>query len=161
MIVVCNTSPLTNLAAIGQFDLLQALFDEVYIPAGVVGELSAGEGNWPGAAEVKAAGWVHVKQVSNRLLVDALRLDLDLGEAEAIVLALETRAHLVLLDELAGRHAAQHFKLRVMGVVGLLVRAKQMKIIAQVRPHLDALRRQAGFYLSQPVYDYALQLAAE
>ena len=40
MIVVSNTSPLTNLAAIGQFDLLHQLFGELYLPLGVINELS-------------------------------------------------------------------------------------------------------------------------
>jgi predicted nucleic acid-binding protein len=41
MIVVSNTSPITNLAAIGQFNLLQALFDEIYVAESVVAELSS------------------------------------------------------------------------------------------------------------------------
>ncbi len=84
MIVVCNTSPLTNLAAIGQFNLLQTLFNEVYVPAGIVNELSAGGRDWPGAIETETADWVHIKQVSDRFLVDALRLDLDLGEVKQL-----------------------------------------------------------------------------
>jgi hypothetical protein len=161
MIVVSNTSPLTNLAAIGQFSLLQALFSEIYIPTAVVSELSAGGNNWPGATEVKNATWVHVKSVSNQPLVDALRLDLDWGESEAIALALELKADLVLLDEQTGRYAAQHFNLKVMGVVGLLVRAKKLGLIAEVRPLLEALRQQAGFYLGEPVYQHTLKLAGE
>lgn len=120
-----------------------------------------GGGNWPGAVEVERASWVHVEPVSDRPLVDALRLDLDPGEAETIALALDLGADLVLLDEQAGRYAAQHFRLRVMGVVGLLVRAKRLGLVAEVRPYLDALRRQAGFYLSESVYQHALQLAHE
>jgi hypothetical protein len=65
MIVVSNTSPLTNLAAIGQFNLLQALFSEIYIPTAVESELSAGGNIWPGTIEVKNAAWVQVKLVSN------------------------------------------------------------------------------------------------
>ncbi len=110
---------------------------------------------------MSGAEWVRVKSASNRPLVDALRLDLDFGEAESIALALELKADLVLLDEQAGRYAAQHFSLRVMGVVGLLVRAKKLGLIAEVRSHLDALRQQAGFYLHEAVYQHALQLAGE
>ena len=161
MIVVSNTSPLTNLAAIGQLNLLQALFGEIHVPMGVVNELTSGGRNWPGAIEVETAEWVHVKQVSNRLLVDALRLDLDFGESETIVLALDLQADLVLLDELTERYAPRHFDLKVMGVVGLLIRAKNIGLIPEVRPHLDALRQQAGFYLSGPVYQHALRLAGE
>lgn len=161
MIVVSNTSPLTNLAAIGQFDLLHKLFGELYLPLGVVTELSFGGTQWPGASEVAAANWVHSKPVRNRVVVDALRLDLDLGEAETIALALEMKATLVLLDEQAGRNAAHYFGLKVMGVVGILGRAKKLELIPELRPVLDALRYQAGFYVSEAVYQYGLQLGGE
>lgn len=161
MIVVSNTSPLTNLAAIRQFQLLPALFGQLFIPPQVVNELSFGGSNWPGAAEVAEANWIQITPVSNRPLVDALRLDLDFGEAETIGLALELQADLVLLDEQAGRYAAQHFNLRVMGVVGVLVRAKKLELITEVRSHLDGLRQQAGFYLNESVYQHALKLSDE
>ena len=161
MIVVSNTSPLTNLAAIGQFDLLHKLFGELYLPLGVVDELSFGGTKWPGASEVEAADWIHSKPVRNRAVVDALRLDLDLGEAETIALALEMQATLVLLDEQPGRNAAYYFNLKVMGVVGILLQAKKLKLIRALRPVLDALRYQAGFYVSEAVYQRALQRAGE
>jgi uncharacterized protein len=161
MIVVSNTSPLTNLAAIGQFSLLQVLFDEIYIAEGVVAEISSQGSKWPGAAEVEVAHWIHVEQVSNKSLVDALRLDLDFGEAETIALAIQLQADLVLLDEQTGRRAAQYLNLMVMGVVGFLVRAKKLSLLDEVHSHLDNLRQYAGFYLSQSVYEHALQLADE
>jgi predicted nucleic acid-binding protein len=161
MIVVSNTSPLTNLAAIGQFNLLQALFDEIYVAESVVAELSPQGSTWPGAAELEEAHWIHVERVNNKSLVDALRLDLDFGEAETIALAIQLQADLVLLDEQTGRRAAQYLNLVVMGVVGLLIRAKKLGFLDEVRPHLDNLREHAGFYLSQSVYEHALQLTDE
>jgi predicted nucleic acid-binding protein len=161
VIVVSNTSPLTNLAAIGQFNLLQALFDEIYVAEGVVAELSAPGNTWPGAVEVEKAHWIRVEQVNNRSLVDALRLDLDFGEAETIALAIQLQAGLVLLDEHTGRRAAQYLNLTVMGVVGLFMRSKKLGLLDEVRPQLDNLREHAGFYLSQSVYEHALQLADE
>ncbi len=161
LIVVSNTSPLTNLAAIGQFDLLRVLFERVHVPGGVVDELAHGDVAWPGLTEVQQASWVEVHAISDKVLADALRLDLDRGEAETIVLALELGADLVLLDELAGRHAAQHLGLKVMGVAGLLLRAKALGSVKAIHPLLDRLREQAGFYLSQPVYERILGLADE
>ena len=161
LIVVSNTSPLTNLAAIGQFELLRVLFGRVYVPGAVVDELAHGGIVWPGLTEVKAASWVQVHAISDEQLVDALRLDLDRGEAETIVSALELGVDLVLLDELAGRHAAQHLGLKVMGVAGLLLRAKNLGSVKTVRPLLDSLREQAGFYLSQAVCERILRLAGE
>jgi hypothetical protein len=161
MIVASNTSPLTNLAAIGQFDLLHQLYGEVHIAEGVWQELNAKGQRWPGRDEVAAAGWVERHSVQNQTLVTALRRDLHKGEAETVALALELGADLVLLDEREGRHAAQRLELRVVGVVGLLLEAKSQRAVETIRPHLDALRRKAGFYLADGVYHYALALAGE
>jgi predicted nucleic acid-binding protein len=161
MIVVCNTSPLTNLAAIGQFSLLQQLYTRLHIADGVWEELNAGGQHWPGRDQVAAAEWIEQHSVQNQDLVTALRRDLDKGEAETIALALELGADLVLLDEREGRHAAQRLDLRVSGVVGLLLEGKSRGAVTAVRPHLDALRHRAGFYLGEPVYRTALSLAGE
>ena len=58
MIVVANTSPLTNLAAIGQFDLLRRPYGQVHIAQGVCQELNAGGRRWPGHDEVAQADWI-------------------------------------------------------------------------------------------------------
>jgi len=161
MIVVSNTSPLTNLAAIGQFDILRHLYAELHIAPGVWEELSAGGKRWPGCDEVVVANWIESHPVQNQALVMALRRDLDRGEAETIALALELEATLVLLDEKEGRHAAQRLGLQVVGTVGVLLEAKAKGLIGAIRPHLDALRQMAGFYLASSVYQYALTLANE
>ncbi len=161
MIVVSNTSPLTNLAAIGQFDLLRQLYSEVHIPHAVWEELNAEGLQWPGSESVATAGWVECRAVDNKPLVTALRRDLDRGEAESIALALELKADLVLMDEREGRHAAQRMGLRVVGVVGVLLEAKAKGAIDAVRPQLNGLRQKAGFYLGEGVYQRALVLAGE
>jgi len=161
MIVVGNTSPLTNLAAIGLFDLLCRLYGRLHITEGVWEELNAGGRHWPGRDEVAGADWVERHVVQNQALVTALQRDLDRGEAETVALALEIDAQLVLLDEREGRRAAQRLGLQVVGVVGILLEAKARGAIKAVRPHLDALRQTAGFYLDDQVYHRALSLAEE
>lgn len=94
MIVVSNTSPLTNLAAIPQFHLLSRLYGEVHIPDGVWEELNWGGKRWPGSAEVASASWVYRHSVQQEALVITLMRDLDRGEAESIALALELKADL-------------------------------------------------------------------
>lgn len=161
MIVVSNTSPLTNLAAIGQFDLLHKLYDKIYIAQAVWEELNARGQRWPGCDEVAAADWIDRHTVQNKTLVTALQRDLDAGEAESIALALELEADLILLDEREGRHAAQRMGLRVVGVVGVLLEAKANDAVGAIRPLLDGLRQTAGFYLSESLYEHALTLADE
>lgn len=161
MIVVSNTSPLTNLAAIGQFAVLHRLYGQVHIAHGVWQELNADGKRWPGCAEVSQANWIEQHTVQNQDLVTALRRDLDRGEAETIALALQLGADLVLLDEREGRHAAQRLGLHVVRVVGILLEAKARNVIHLLRPHLDALRQEAGFYVDASLYQRVLALANE
>ena len=161
MIVVSNTSPLTNLAAIGQFDLLQSLHKSIHIAQGVWDELNHEEKKWPGSYEVSQATWIERHSVENKALVTALENDLDLGESETIALALELQADLVLLDEKEGRRMAKRLELPVMGVVGILLEAKAIKLVDRVLPHLDDLRNKAGFYLSEPLYQSILLTSGE
>ena len=125
MVVISNTSPLTNLAAIGQFDLLRSLYGQLRIAEAVWDELNAEDRAWPGCAEVAAAHWIERRAVQNRSLVMALRERLDPGEAETIALAVEVPPLLVLMDEKEGRRSAQRFGLKTVGVVGVLIEAKR------------------------------------
>ena len=148
---ISNTSPLTNLAAIGQFDLLRQLYGRLLIAEAVWDELNAEGRAWPGRVEVAAADWIERRAAQNRPLVTALRERLDPGEAETIALAVERSAPFVLMDEKEGRHAARRFGLKTVGVVGVLLEAKARGLIAEVGPPLERLRQEAGFYLSDRV----------
>jgi predicted nucleic acid-binding protein len=161
MIVVSNTSPLTNLAAIGQLGLLSLLFEHIHIPDAVWKELHAGNVTWPGREDVDAATWITRDRVPASHLLSELMADLGPGESEAIVLALDLKADLVLLDEKEGRRKAQRVGLRVMGVGGVLLAAKAQHHLAEVRPCLDNLRQRAGFYLGERVYQALLAAAGE
>lgn len=160
MKVVSNTSPLTNLAAIGQFRLLKSFFGEIHIAKGVWDELNSGGLARPGSRETEAADWVQIHRVADQPLVRALRRDLDRGESETIALAIELEADLVLIDEREGRHAAHRLGLTPLGVLGLLLRGKQLDLLGQVAPHLAALR-QNGFYISESLYQRVLTAARE
>jgi len=117
--------------------------------------------HWPGYAEVATADWIQRHIVQNQFLVYTLRRDLDREESESIALALELGADMLLLDEREGRHAAQRLGVKVVGVVGVLLEAKSHGVIPSLRPHLDALRQNAGFYLKESLYQSVLVLANE
>lgn len=86
MKVVSNASPLINLAAIGELDLLRRLYGRVSVPAAVWGEVVRRGAGKPGSRAVRRASWVRVETVRDRALVEMLLEDLDLGEADSIVL---------------------------------------------------------------------------
>ena len=161
MIVVCDTSAITNLAAVEHLHLLEALYDEVIIPEAVFRELVDAPQPVPGASEAEDFGWIKVKAVTNTELVEQLGNSLDAGEAEAIALAVELRAGLLVLDERTGHWIATNLKLRVIGILGVLLAAKANGLIPAVQPLLDRLIGQAGFWVSRAVYRRVLQLAQE
>lgn len=165
MLVISDTSPITNLAAVGQLDLLRALYGQITIPEEVRDELVVGgSGNNPGASEVLSEPWFVIARV------DAQRRDqlaqaypaLDIGEVAALALqTVERSADLVLLDDKATRTAAATLNLAHVGVVGILLAAKSQSVIPLMRPILDDLRARAGFRLAETTYQDALQRAGE
>ena len=72
-------------------------------------------------------------------------MGLDPGEAEATILALEEKAELLLLDEIAGRTIAESYQLSFTGSIGCLIEAKKKRIIPAVNPLLNAMRKEARF----------------
>lgn len=161
MIVVSNTPPVTNLALIGRLDLLEQLYGALMIPDAVWQELVVKGAHLPSAQQIERASWLSVRTVTNRELVLSLRQDLDAGKAEAIALAMEMNADLLLIDERIGRESAQHLGVPYMGLIGVLVQCKQRGLIPQVRPIIDALRLQAGFWISDALYQRVLHDAGE
>lgn len=161
MIVVSDTSPSNNLAAINQLNLLQQLYGTVIIPEAVYRELTAPEFPVAGAVEVQTFDWIQIRQVNNRTIIDALDNELDIGEVEAIALALELEAEQVLIDERRGRIVAAKLNLSYTGVLGILADAKSQGLIPAVKPLLDTLINQAGFWISESLYNRVLQFVGE
>jgi len=160
--VVSNTSVLIGLSTIGQLSFLCEKFPEgILIPEAVWREAVEEGGQRAGAREVAAADWIRVRPVSAKGTVSLLKRDLDEGEAEAIALAQEVGADLVLLDERDARRAARRLGLKVLGTVGLLVAAKRAGNVSNLREQLDALQTRAKFRLSQRLYERALREGGE
>lgn len=122
MPAVSNTSPIFNLACIGRLELLRRQFGEVWIPLGVETELT----EIPDAEirrtveQTQIAGWLIVRPLTEADVLKLLMVDLHSGEAEAIALAVETKADWVLIDEREGRAVARRLGLRITGVLGVL-----------------------------------------
>ena len=161
MIVVSNTTPLIGLASIQRFDLLREIFGELIIAQAVYDEaVVAGREVGGAKREVSTATWIRTINVKDRLAVDVLLDELDLGEAETIVLARELGADWVLMDEKKGRRKLTQLGLQKIGTLGILLKAKQVGLIPALRPELDLLR-QRGFGVSQGVIDAVLRQANE
>lgn len=163
MIVISDTSAITNLAAIQHLQLLYQLYNQVTIPEAVYRELVEIDPPVPGTLEVQTVPWFEVRQVSNRQAIERLQLDvrLDLGESEAIALALELNADLLLIDERRGRAEADRLGVRITGLLGILVEAKQKKLVVAVKPLMDALITTSDFRVSSALYHQILDIVDE
>jgi predicted nucleic acid-binding protein len=163
MVAVSDTSAVSNLALIGRLHLLQSQFQIVWIPEAVQAELEQVP-----TLEAKdlideafRAGWLRCRQVGNPGVAAALANDLDKGEAEAITLATEIQAEVLLIDEKQGRSFARQAGIPVRGVLGVLIRAKAKGDVTSVRNELHALRNRAGFFVAPSLEAEVLRSAGE
>jgi uncharacterized protein len=161
VITVCDTSPITNLAAIAHLDLLRRIYGKIIIPQAVYEELTDVGYPVPGTTEVKTLDWIEVGQVTDITQVARFRQSVDRGESEAIALAMELSAERLLIDEAAGRAIAESVGLKITGILGVLLIAKHQELIVVVKPLMDALMNEAGFRISPKLYKTVLKSAGE
>jgi len=159
--IVSNTSPISNLAKVGQLDLIQQLYGVILIPNAVYEELLDERASETVITAVQSATWLEIHSVQNQELVNELRDRVNVGEAEAIALAVEVEATRLLIDERLGRQAATDLGLKITGVLGIFLLAKRRKIIMAVKPIMYALTAQANFRISSKLYVEVLNAAGE
>ncbi len=125
MIVVSDTTPIISLIKAGQLELLKRLFGEIVIPEAVFTELVSNSVFADEAETVRTCPYIQVKDVAERKSVSILQrvTGLDAGESEAIVIAEELEADLLLVDEHKGRRVAQQMGIPITGTLGVLLLA--------------------------------------
>ncbi|MBV6392620.1 MAG: hypothetical protein KPEEDBHJ_01843 [Anaerolineales bacterium] len=161
MIVVSDTTPLIGLSSIGRLDLLEELFGEVYIPQAVFDEtVTFGRENSKAKQQVSNATWIHVVEVKDRLAVNVLLDEMDLGEVETIVLAGEMNADWVLMDEKKGRRKLSQLNIPKIGTLGILLKAKELELIPTVKSEIEELQK-IGFSISPLLVEEILEAAGE
>jgi uncharacterized protein len=163
MIIISDTSPLSSLAIIGYLSILQYIYARVIIPQAVANELANSTEEDIRIKAMLSLEWIQIQQTTNLDLVACLKdeYNLDLGEAEAIALALELKADQLLIDERIGRREAVRLGLSITGVLGVLLVAKNRGLISKVQPIMDALISQANFRISGQLYEEVLRTANE
>ena len=152
-------SPLLNIGLISRLDLLPALCQRVLAPPAVFRELTH-SGDMPRVLD-PASSWLTIAPANDESMIGRLREKLDMGEAEAIALALEKGADLLLMDERRGRHIAASLGLSVTGLLGVLAEAKRAGLVERVQPVLDDLIHRAGFWIGTELCPRALAEASE
>ena len=157
MIVVSNATPIITLSSIGKIDILKHFFDKVYIPQAVYDEIKSKKAF--GYQEIED-DFFEVISIEDSFAQDILLNDLDLGEAQTIVLAKELNADIVLIDETIGYNIARSQKLNVKRTLSFLIVAKERGLITEVKPLLDEMIEN-GRWISRRVYGDILRICGE
>jgi predicted nucleic acid-binding protein len=157
---VCNSSPLIHLARIGELEILRDLFEEVLVPEAVYRECVIDGGERDDASKIKTASWIRIIRIKNIELKKALNTSLDEGESEAIVLALQEKADLILLDDYDAREFARIYGFEITGLIGILLKAKYMGRISSLSDILENLK-ETGFWLNEDLRSQILRDAGE
>ena len=118
-VVVSDTSPLRALAHLGRLDLVSSFLGEVIVPPAVAGELLRPKAAFP-PVDISVIPGIRIAAPSDQAGVAELQVieKIDAGEAEAIVLALQLTADLILVDERRAEAVARRAGLATLGVLG-------------------------------------------
>lgn len=158
--IVCNTGPLIALAIVNHLQILQSLFQEVFIPEAVHKEILQGGASSAGLSAYGKVGWVNVRPLT-RPLDPLLGSILDFGEASVIQLAQQLGVKTVLIDERKARRVARNvYGLQVIGTARVLVEAKRDGLLRTVKGILLQMR-DGGYWIHEDIVKFALREAGE
>jgi predicted nucleic acid-binding protein len=156
--VVSDTTPIISLLKILRLDILRELYSEVSIPTAVFQEIEAGK-NKTYYQDLSRLSWIHIVEIHDKSALKYF-LDLDAGESEAILLASQMEAGLLIMDEKLGRFHAKHVGLRVTGTIGVLIKAKKQGLIKTLKPLLNELKKK-GVWINENLVSEVLKEVGE
>lgn len=159
-VVVSDTSPIRALDHLKLTSLLERFYGEVLIPPSVAAELRDPDSALPMLDWASIPG-LRMQAPSDLARVEELLQLLDRGESEAIALAMEVHAAALLVDKREARSVAISLGLRPVGVLSMLVRAKEEGHLTAIKPLMDQLRTGIGFHISPALFAEVLRLAGE
>ncbi len=160
MIVVSDTSSISNLLLIDQLDLLQKIYTNIYIPPAVNDEILMLEKEGQDLSYFKSRKWIFVESNFTKNISLSPPKYIDKGEAQAIDLAIHIKADRLLIDERKGTILANELGITTIGLLGILIISKQNNFILSVKILLDKLIKN-NFWVSKNLYQQILKSANE
>jgi predicted nucleic acid-binding protein len=152
MIVVADTGPINYLIAIAHIELLPKLYGRILVPDSVCDELQKDAApkvvrQWM----AKPPAWLEIRTPT--IVPDAALLGVRIGpgERDAILLAEESGADELIIDDLRGRREAERRRLHAIGTLGVLRVASKRRFL-NLRDALTSLRA-TNFYIDQELFD--------
>jgi len=158
--VIVNSTPLIALSSINQLALLRELYDIIIIPNAVKTEIEAKNGSKAHKDLELHSEWIHIKEIKNINQKHIFKTQLHDGEVEVMILGQELNADLLIIDDYVAREYVKYLGFKVVGTVGILLKAKATGLINEVKPLLDKLVTN-GIYISERLYAEVLKTADE
>ena len=155
MVVISNSSPVIHLAKINKLNLLEKLYTKVIVPEKVYLECTETTQYHQEIQLISNSTWMTTLHIKDIRLFNLLYTEIDAGEAESLVLALEKDADLVLLDDMEARIKARSLGLNVTGTLGVLLKANNQGLITSLYEEINKLE-QTGFWISSDLKDKVL-----
>lgn len=143
-IVIADTSCLIVFQKINRLSILKEMFEEISITQEIADEYGD-----------KLPEWIRIKKVIDKSKQRILHLVLDKGEASALALGIENENSLILIDEKKGRQKATELGLKIMGTLGVLIKAKEKKLIGSLLEEIEQLKN-VGFRMSDKLIENIL-----
>jgi hypothetical protein len=157
--VFCDTSPLQYLHQLGLLHLLPSLIGRIIIPPAVWEEIAIGHAAGVDLPALENLEWLTLRRPAGEAALPLIT-DLGPGEAEVLLLALEFRGSIVILDDGLARRVAPAMEIRLTGTLGLLLDAKRRGLVESIAPLLDRLQ-ELRFRLAFPTRVAVLKSAGE
>lgn len=158
--VIVNTTPLIALCHVGQLDILKKIYGEILIPQAVYRELSEKKESICKKQVDNSLDWIHVEKIQNQMAKSMFKTQLHDGEVEVIILAKERNADVVIIDDANAKKHAKYLKLPVTGTLGVLIKAKQLGYICELKPIIQEMVEK-NIYISEKIMRLCLKQVDE
>jgi len=152
--IIGDSSALIALAVVDKLELLEKLYDNLFVPQAVYDEVT--QVGRPQSDKLKQFLESKVKVVDLNLT----KLGLGLGELEAITLYKELDADVLLIDDNRAKKYAVLNDIKVIGSLGVLIKAKENGYVHKIKPLLNEIMK-AGIYISDNLVMQVLDISGE
>jgi predicted nucleic acid-binding protein len=161
MIVVADTSVILNLCRVQHEHLLQELFKRVLIPSEVADEFARLTKIQKRFSGLALPAWIEILPAPKSFPIEVIQAELHAGEAAVIALFFKQKADALLIDESTGRSVAEKLGIRTMGIIRILIEARDRNLIPNIKVLLERLEHEANFWISAELRRSVLKLAGE
>lgn len=157
MVIIADSSALISLAVCNKLELIEKLFDNIYVPQAVYEEIDVK--NKPEANKLKVFLKNKVQKIDlSNYIISSLKLGI--GELEAMALYKKLNADFLLTDDKQARKIAEYNNIKIIGSIGVLISAKKHGYINEIKTSLDSINN-SYIYLSKELYQHALRITNE